>query len=687
MADLVHPFEPTLGSVPAARRLIFSRCSQITSTAIIARNPDKAVQPNITAATVAATTAAIVTLDERRPTATAVAIQGDRIVAVGDLDDVIASLGDQPHAIDDTLGDRIVLPGLIDQHLHPILGATTLATEVVATEDWVLPDRTYPAAHSHDEYIARLTQAERAMADAGDWLFSWGYHRLWHGELNRDVLDTISDTRPIGVWQRSCHEFYFNTPALRRLGLFDRDLSAEVSDGTLDVGIASTADITTGHFWERGCFALAFPLVTPMLFHPERLERGLRQMVRYLHQNGVTAFNEPGAILVPGAWKMYEQILGDEDTPFFSYFLTDGRGPAEQAMSHEDTLIRAQRQYEMAPDQADGRRLAFFDKQVKLFADGAIISQLMQMREPYLDRAGNPNPDHHGEWIMPPEMFAERFRWYWDEDFQIHVHVNGDLGLDLVLDTLASALERRPRTDHRTVIVHFANSTEEQIDRIAELGAIVSSNPYYPVGFADKFGAAVVPFRPSDGSQRPDRDDVVCRQPRHTIRTRGGAGTAHRRDVGTAGCHDRRGPVVAQGRRARLDRGGQDRQLHRRRPEPARRRTRRPRHDRCDRHVLPRALVPGAHRRPRPRRGGVDPRARDAAAHRRWARPRRLCVRRRSPHHARHRLTHCPENVRPRADCPVLAVRFADSTFGGWTSTSQRRHSSSSMTSISSSPT
>ena len=431
---------------------------------------------------------AIVTLDERRPTATAVAIQGDRIVAVGDLDDVIASLGDQPHAIDDTLGDRIVLPGLIDQHLHPILGATTLATEVVATEDWVLPDRTYPAAHSHDEYIARLTQAERAMADAGDWLFSWGYHRLWHGELNRDVLDTISDTRPIGVWQRSCHEFYFNTPALRRLGLFDRDLSAEVSDGTLDVGIASTADITTGHFWERGCFALAFPLVTPMLFHPERLERGLRQMVRYLHQNGVTAFNEPGAILVPGAWKMYEQILGDEDTPFFSYFLTDGRGPAEQAMSHEDTLIRAQRQYEMAPDQADGRRLAFFDKQVKLFADGAIISQLMQMREPYLDRAGNPNPDHHGEWIMPPEMFAERFRWYWDEDFQIHVHVNGDLGLDLVLDTLASELERRPRTDHRTVIVHFANSTEEQIDRIAELGAIVSSNPYYPVGFADKFG-------------------------------------------------------------------------------------------------------------------------------------------------------------------------------------------------------
>ena len=44
-----------------------------------------------------------------------------------------------------------------------------------------------------------------------------------------------------------------------------------------------------------------------------------------------------------------------------------------------------------------------------------------------------------------------------------------------------------PRPDSRSVIVHFANSTEDQIARIARLGAIVSANPYYPVGFADKY--------------------------------------------------------------------------------------------------------------------------------------------------------------------------------------------------------
>ena len=56
-----------------------------------------------------------------------------------------------------------------------------------------------------------------------------------------------------------------------------------------------------------------------------------------------------------------------------------------------------------------------------------------------------------------------------------------------MLDTIADCMTEHPRTDHRTVIVHFANSTEEQIDRISALGCIVSANSYYPVGFADQY--------------------------------------------------------------------------------------------------------------------------------------------------------------------------------------------------------
>jgi predicted amidohydrolase YtcJ len=137
----------------------------------------------------------------------------------------------------------------------------------------------------------------------------------------------------------------------------------------------------------------------------------------------------------------------------------------------------------------------FCPGQIKLFADGAIISRLMQMKDGYLD-------GHHGEWIIPPDELEKRARLYWNAGYQLHIHVNGDLGLDVVLGVVETLMAENPRADHRTVIVHFANSTEEQIGRIARLGAIVSANPYDPVGFADKYGEVGL---------GPERADVMVR--------------------------------------------------------------------------------------------------------------------------------------------------------------------------------
>ena len=158
-----------------------------------------------------------VTLDPEQPIADAVAVEDDRIVAVGSLEELERRFAGTDYTINSAFADQVALPGLIDQHLHPVLGASTLATSVIATEDWVLPDVTYPAAHSHDDYIAKLTAAEAAIDDPDKWLFSWGYHWLWHGELSREILDSVSRTRPIGIWQRSCHEFYLNSAAIELL--------------------------------------------------------------------------------------------------------------------------------------------------------------------------------------------------------------------------------------------------------------------------------------------------------------------------------------------------------------------------------------------------------------------------------------------------------------------------------------
>jgi hypothetical protein len=133
--------------------------------------------------------------------------------------------------------------------------------------------------------------------------------------------------------------------------------------------------------------------------------------------------------------------------------------------------------------------------QAKLFTDGAIYSQLMQVKDPYLD-------NHHGEWMTDLDVFERAFRIFWDAGFQLHIHVNGDAGLDRVLNTLEKNLRRNPRYDHRTVLIHFAVSQKDQVDRLAKLGCIVSGNPYYPVALADNY---------SKNGLGPERADNMVR--------------------------------------------------------------------------------------------------------------------------------------------------------------------------------
>ncbi|MGB1221939.1 MAG: amidohydrolase, partial [Alcanivoracaceae bacterium] len=188
-------------------------------------------------------------------------------------------------------------------------------------------------------------------------------------------------------------------------------------------------------------------------------------------------------------YPIQKAILGDTDTPLRFYFIPDGRtlglhyAPGDLAAETEKVMTGL------------GGHTGFLPRQVKLFADGAIFSQLMMMQDGYTD-------GHHGEWIMEPDTYAPVFRAYWEAGYQIHIHQNGDEGLALILDLLEENMRRTPRTDHRTTIVHFGFSTPEQVKRIAELGAIVSANPYYTTALADRY---------SEVGIGPERADQMVR--------------------------------------------------------------------------------------------------------------------------------------------------------------------------------
>lgn len=104
----------------------------------------------------------------------------------------------------------------------------------------------------------------------------------------------------------------------------------------------------------------------------------------------------------------------------------------------------------------------------------------MQMKAGYID-------GHHGEWMTPPETFEQLARRYWNAGYKIHIHTSGDLGLDLVLDTLKKLQDERPRFDHRLTIEHLGYATYDQICKLSRLGGVVSANPYYLYILGDQY--------------------------------------------------------------------------------------------------------------------------------------------------------------------------------------------------------
>lgn len=424
--------------------------------------------PKIDTSTIVIYTAReIVTLAADRPLVEAVALDNDRILATGRLDDLRKEFVGRSFRVDRRFDDAVLVPGLINQHEHAWLACIAMIAEIVSIEDWVLTDRTMPRAIDEADYRHRLTGLVDAHPDSEQVLYTWGYHQLFHGELSRADLDALSTTIPIVVLQRSMHEAILNTRALERFGI-DQALIDQIPE----VARVQT-DLARGHFWEQGLMPI-IPRLFEDLLAPERYLEALERLAQYWHAAGTTLVAEPGGFLSPQLMAMQNAVLGDSSTPFRMHYIADGK--SMMAGRDDDEIIPAT---EALADSAQGMT-RYLPKQVKLFVDGAMFSQLMQMRDGYLD-------GHKGEWLMEPALFERAFRVYWDAGYQIHVHQNGDAGLDLLLDVLESNLQRNPRPDHRTVVVHFGFSRPDQVERLARLGALVSANPFYTVALADRY--------------------------------------------------------------------------------------------------------------------------------------------------------------------------------------------------------
>jgi predicted amidohydrolase YtcJ len=427
----------------------------------------------------------IVTMSPTVKSATAVAVRDGRIIDVGDKDELLARFKDSEDlVVDETFSQKVLTPGLIDPHLHFWLFALASNAQFLSPEDWELPWGDAKGVVGEAEYLERLKAYEAGLKDPNELLFTWGYHAAFHGKMNRAILDGVSKTRPIIVWQRSVHEFYFNSMALEMVGIKESDWQGK--------GEASAmANWEDGHVWEKGMY-LVVPKLFPIIGSKEKFEIGLRRAKDYIHAGGLTAAADPGVQLPDSMMIQMISVLESGPMPFDYYLIPAGNTLYDLHGKDGDkavVLAREKVQY------FNSKHIRWVPDQIKLFTDGAVFSQLMQMKDGYLD--GN-----EGEWIQSPEDFANSAWAFWKNDYQIIVHQTGDLGLELCLNTLDGMLQRYPRFDHRFRIDHFSFSERPQVKRAAKLGAEISSNPFYVHVLGEQYSKVGV---------GPERSEVMAR--------------------------------------------------------------------------------------------------------------------------------------------------------------------------------
>lgn len=408
----------------------------------------------------------IITMEGDSPQYVEAVVESDgKIIYVGSL---LTAENTYKSASKFNLEGNTLMPGFIEPHLHPSIAAIMLPNVTIAPHDWNKPNGVAKAAKTPDEYRSRLAEAINQNATSDKMMFIWGYHQLWHGELSREMLNQISPDKPIGVIHRSFHEIYINDKAIDLFKIKEEDFKKN-----------SQVDWAKGHFFEGGWLALV-PIIGSQLINPDSYRDGLHKMTQLMLRNGITTISEPG--FPSSNFEMEYSLLKEEmdkKPPYDVYLIPNGTQLYSMSGNSNEKALQTLKSW---PLKYNTSNITFLPNQVKLFSDGAIYSLAMQMKEPYL------NDEFKGEWMtLPLSLFQEQLSFYWNKNYKIHVHSNGDLGIQQVIDFNKEDQKRYPREDHRFTLHHMGYFDADIAQQVKNLDMESSVNPYYLWALADKY--------------------------------------------------------------------------------------------------------------------------------------------------------------------------------------------------------
>ncbi|MCH8893465.1 MAG: amidohydrolase [Chloroflexi bacterium] len=381
----------------------------------------------------------IMTMDPAHPRAQALAMTHGRFAGVGSNEDVEGLVGPGTRVLD--LGGKTVLPGFIDAHIHVL----SSGIRHVMAADCDLPT---------------LTQVQAALGErvektsAGRWVQGFKFDdtktdRTPSNEgrhLYRDDLDAVTTAHPMLVAHRAGHVYYMNSAGLEAAGFNDE--TPDPPGGRL--GRDPDTGRLNGMIFERAIDPVRFGLI-PVESEEVRRE-GLRTICGMLNRVGLTSVHDA-------------RVTAEE---FQTY--QDGKAAGELSLR-----VYALMWYPQFPALRDaGIKSGLGDDLlriggIKMVADGAIATRTAYLSQPY-----EGSQCDHGILAMEQDEIEEQVMAMHRAGFQVCIHANGDLTIDMVLTAYEKAQKAYPRVNTRHRIEHCTLVNEDLLMRMKALGCIAT---------------------------------------------------------------------------------------------------------------------------------------------------------------------------------------------------------------------
>ena len=386
----------------------------------------------------------VLTIDASDGIAQAVAIAGNRIVAVGSTADVERVAAPNARRID--LRGRAVTPGLLDAHAHFSGGG--------ADRLFVI-DLSYPNVERIAD-VAAAIRAKVATSEKGAWIQGRGWDEgklVERRVLTARDIDAVSPDNPVVLTQTTGHYVVANSAALRLAGVTKE--TRDPPGGTID----RNADGTPTGLLREGAAGLVRRLVPSR--SAAETEAGIRDFVKAFNAEGMTGLKDPG--ISSETWELYRKVEQDGALNVRVFALWSGGRSVEAARRTISERAAMSKPYESTGDDhliAGG---------VKLYIDGSGGARTAWLYDDWNKDYHGVDSGNRGYPTTNADTIRMLIRMYHDAGMHVSVHSIGDRGIDWVVDTYDQAMRENPKKGLRHGIIHANIPTDHAIDVMARL--------------------------------------------------------------------------------------------------------------------------------------------------------------------------------------------------------------------------